>query len=119
MNFTDTDLLEQLEATPHAALDDQTFGIIVMSGDGKVEAYNAFESSAAGLEASRVIGLNFFSDVAPCTNNYLVAGRYEEAAELDETVPYVFTLRMKPTRVRLRLLKSARARFSYLLVAWA
>jgi photoactive yellow protein len=117
MDFADADLLEQLESTSHAALDDQNFGIVVMSGDGKVEAYNEFESRLAGLRPDRVIGLNFFNDVAPCTNNYLVAGRYEDETELDDTIPYVFTLRMKPTQVRLRLLKSARARFSYLLVA--
>lgn len=116
MTFSDSGLLDHLEATAHAALDDETFGIVVMSGDGKVEAYNAFESSAAGLPPGRVIGLNFFSDVAPCTNNYLVAGRFEEETELDEILPYVFTLRMKPTRVRLRLLKSVRARFSYVIV---
>ena len=101
---------------PHAAFDDENFGIIVMSGTGNVEAYNAFESQVAGLSASRVIGLNFFSDVAPCTNNFMVAGRYEEATQLDEIIPYVFTLRMKPKRVRLRLLKSPQARFFYLLV---
>lgn len=116
MDFADTNLLQRLESTPHAALDEEAFGVVVMSGKGTVEAYNVFESGMAGLPAERVIGLNFFTDVAPCTNNYMVAGRFEEEAELDDTFPYVFTLRMTPTRVRLRLLQSARARFSYLLV---
>jgi photoactive yellow protein len=116
MTFDDPGILEDLELLTPAAMDAENFGIIVMSGSGKVEAYNAFEASMAGLSPSRVVGLNFFSDVAPCTNNYMVAGRYEAEADLDEIIPYVFTLRMKPKRVHLRLLKSPKARFSYLLV---
>ena len=36
----------------------------------------------------------------------MVSGRFEEAAALDELIDYVFTLRMRSTPVRLRLLKS-------------
>lgn len=41
-------------------------------------------------------------------NNFMVAHRFEEAAEnglpLDATIDYVLTLRMRPQRVQLRLL---------------
>jgi hypothetical protein len=68
------------------------------------------------MSRDRVLGRHFFSEVAPCTNNYLVATRYEEEPALDEVIPYVFTLRMRPTPVELRLLKQPGAARMYLLV---
>ena len=96
--------------------DQLDFGLVAMDLDGTVVAYNRCESEAAGISPDQCIGLNFFSDVAPCTNNYLVAGRFEEEANLDETIDYVFTLKMRPTRVKLRLLKANRSPHQYLLV---
>jgi hypothetical protein len=49
-------------------------------------------------------------------NNFMVAQRFEEEAELDEVVPYVLTLRMRPTPVQLRLLKSSHSETRFLLV---
>jgi len=46
----------------------------------------------------------------------MVAERFISERELDATLDYVFTLRMKPTPVKLRLLKSASADHMYLLV---
>jgi photoactive yellow protein len=60
--------------------------------------------------------LNFFTDVAPCTNNYLVAGRFDEPGALDERLDYVFTFRMKPTPVRLRLMRDEGADRQFLAV---
>ena len=77
--------------------------------------YNRFESNLSGLPVDRVVGKHFFEQVAPCTNNYLVAERFLEEP-LDEQLDYVFTYRMKPTKVRLRLLKSPSAEHQYLLV---
>ncbi len=70
----------------------------------------------AGLSKERVLTRNFFADVAPCTNNFMVAERFLSEPELDATLDYVFTLRMKPTPVTLRLLRSAASRHMYLLV---
>jgi len=55
--------------------------------------------------------------VAPCTNNYLVAQRFRDEPTLDAELDYVFTLKMRPTKVRLRLLQTPEARRKYLLVA--
>ncbi|CAM2157452.1 hypothetical protein PT2222_400049 [Paraburkholderia tropica] len=40
-------------------------------------------------------------------NNFMVAQRFDDVDELDEIIPYVLTLRMRPTPVRLRLLKAS------------
>jgi hypothetical protein len=63
-----------------------------------------------------VTGRNFFADIGPCTNNFLVAQRYADSDELDEQLDYVFTFRMAPTPVRLRLLARAGSLRQYLAV---
>ena len=118
-SFDGADLLEQLDALPGPALDRLPFGVIGFDADERVVTYNATESEMAGIEPKRVIGAHFFTEVAPCTNNYLVAERYRSHDELDEQLDYVFTLRMRPTPVRLRLLAHPEARHRYLVVTWA
>ncbi|WP_374444016.1 PAS domain-containing protein [Stella sp.] len=103
------------DATPEAC-DQLSFGLIAMDRTGVVTSYNAAESRLSGLSPGRVVGRHFFSAVAPCTNNFMVAGRFETEAALDETIDYVFTLRMAPTAVRLRMLKPPGGDRMYLLV---
>lgn len=116
MNFADVTGLVQLEAMSAPALDELAFGVVRMRADGEVVSYNAWESKMAGLSKERVLARNFFSEVAPCTNNFMIAERFMSEPELDATLDYVFTLRMKPTAVKLRLLRSATAEHMYLLV---
>jgi photoactive yellow protein len=82
--------------------------------------YNAFESKMAGLSKERVIGHPYFTVVAPCMNNFMVAQRFEDAAAagqaLDLTLDYVLTLRMRPVRVQLRLLAVPPAERRFVLV---
>jgi photoactive yellow protein len=118
LEFSDARLLATLEEafSDPRRFDELGFGLIAMELDGTVAAYNRLEAELSGISPGRCIGLNFFTDVAPCTNNYLVAGRFEDEADLDETIDYVFTLKMHPTRVILRLLKAESAAHQYLAV---
>ena len=116
MDFDDPTGLAQLDAMSATDLDGLGFGVARMRENGDVIAYNAWEPNMAGLSRERVLTRNFFADVAPCTNNYMVAERFLSEPELDATLDYVFTLRMKPTPVTLRLLRSAASRHMYLLV---
>ena len=118
--FADPGLLDALEAAPLDGIDDFGFGLIVMDRDGRVIGYNEAESKLSGLPVPGVTGRNFFVDVGPCTNNYLIAQRYQDSAsqqeELDEQLDYVFTYRMSPTPVRLRLLARPGSARQYLAV---
>lgn len=95
-------------------------GVIGFDLLGLVRVYNHAESIAAGLAPERVLGLHVFDTVAPCMNNFLVAQRFADAAEQQETLDvaldYVLTLRMRPTPVRLRLLALPQAAYRYILV---
>ena len=109
MEFTQTNLGAMLATISESDLDVADFGIIKLASCGRVEFYNRYESELAGLSPDQVKGKNFFTQVAPCTNNYMVSHKFHEAVEndtdLDETIDYVFTYKLKPTNVQLRLLK--------------
>lgn len=116
IDFYAPDLLDTLESALSSAVDKLPFGVITMDRSGDVVGYNQFESKRAGIEANRVLGRNFFESVGPCTNNYLIAQRFHDEAELDETIDFVFTLRMAPTPVRLRMLARSDSKRQFLVV---
>jgi photoactive yellow protein len=116
ISFEDSNILRRLDAADDVVLDSVPFGVIRINGDGFVVSYNAVESESAGLCSERVLGRRFFSQVAPCMNNGLVAARFELEPQLDCVIDYVFALRLRSTPVRLRLLKSPGCRYRYLLV---
>jgi photoactive yellow protein len=98
--------IEELLALDGEHLDALPFGVIGFAPDAIVTVYNETEAKNAGLRPERVLGKHFFEEIAPCMNNFMVAQRFADEEELDHTIPYVLTLRMRPTPVRLRLLKA-------------
>ena len=120
LEFAQLEIFDHLLALGTAELDALEFGVIGIGADTLVCDYNAVESKMAGLSKERVIGHPFFTVVAPCMNNYMVAQRFEDAAAagqaLDLTLDYVLTLRMRPVKVQLRLLASPRAERRFVLV---
>ena len=120
LTFDCDGLLHRLEAMSPEQLDEVTFGIIGFDGAGLVRRYNAHEAQMALFDREDVLGQHLFVELAPCLNNYLVAGRFEDATAalqaLDEQLPYVLTFRMRPTRVRLRLLAAPDVAMRYVLI---
>jgi photoactive yellow protein len=120
IDFEQPGLAALLADMDEAALDALQFGVIGFDAEDRVRRYNAFESQAAGLRPERVLEQNLFTVVAPCMNNFMVAQRFHDAradgVALDDTINYVLTLRMRPTKVKLRLLAAPGAAMSYVLV---
>lgn len=118
--FDQPDLLHAIADASAEELDRLEFGVIGFDAETVVTDYNAFESRAAGLSAQQVLGQPLFTLVAPCMNNFMVRQRFEDAAqsgtELDDTIDYVLTLRMRPVKVKLRLLASTKRNSRYVLV---
>ncbi len=114
--FTDPGLFDWLILATAVELDALAFGVIAMTLDGTVEAYNLAESKLAGLTPERVVGKNFFTNVAPCTNNFMVAHRFQTERELDAVIDYVLTLRMTPKKVHMRLLRRHDASRMFLII---
>ena len=120
MNFEQADITARLAELDDAALDALQFGIIGFDEQTIVQRYNTFESRLAGLDKSRVVGHPLFTSVGPCMNNFLVAQRFEDALStgepLDAAIDYVLTLRMKPVKVKLRLLSAQGSAMRYVLL---
>ncbi len=120
LQFFDKNLGEIVNQLDEHDLDSLDFGVIGFDHESIVRRYNACESKAAGISPERVLGKHLFSSVAQCMNNYLVAQRFEdslgERVMLDETLDYVLTLRMRPTKVKLRLISSPAMPMRYVFV---
>lgn len=108
--------LADLDSFTPEQFDALAFGVIGFPADCLVEIYSAHESKAAGIPAHKVIGADFFLSTAQCMNNFMVAQRFQDEPELDAIIDFVLTLRMRPTPVRLRLLKHETAARRYILV---
>ena len=120
VSFSDLTLQGELDRCSNEELDRLDFGVIGIDATGVVQRYNSFESKAAGLSGQRVLGQPLFTVVAPCMNNFMVAQRFEDAlatgSPLDTVVDYVLTLRMRPVKVKLRLLAVPEGATRYVLV---
>jgi photoactive yellow protein len=73
---------EELDALP--------FGAIVIDPDGTIRSYNRYEAGLSHLAAARLIGKNFFRDVAPCTQVAAFEGRLHDFATTDDRVSASF-----------------------------
>jgi photoactive yellow protein len=116
MTFNIPQAFQILETMNQTAMDQEEFGIVRMNRIGKINAYNKYELELSGHQLHEVLDKDFFQQIAPCTNNFMVAERYQSKEVLDEEMDYVFTYRMQPTKVKLRLLASPEEDNQYLLV---
>lgn len=118
--FDQPHLIERLEQLTDSELDNLDFGVIAMDSSCLAQRYNALESKMGGLARETVLGANVFTNVAPCMNNFMIAQRFEDSLasgkDLDDIIDYVLTLRMRPSRVKLRLIASQAAALRYILV---
>lgn len=115
ITFSDTNLLDWLDQQTDEDLDEAPFGIVRMTREGVVVAYCKSESHITGIAQEYAIGKYYFTQIAPCANNRMVAAKYA-LPNLDEELDYMLTHVCEPVRVRLRLLKSPQSRYQYFLV---
>ncbi len=100
------DILGNLGSISREIADSKDFGIVKVDESGIIQLYNKYESELAGVPVANAEGKNFFTQVAICTNNRLFFGKFKEGVakkQLDATFYYVFTYKMKPTNVVIRL----------------
>jgi photoactive yellow protein len=117
MNFSSSGLGDFLRSASSEMLDELDFGVVQMNLEGIISDYNAYESSLASISRNEAVGKNFFTQIAPCTNNNLIAGRFLSAPKkLDLIIDYIFTYRVKPMFVKLRLIIDPEEQKQFLLV---
>lgn len=111
MSFAKPDVLAKLDTFSRADLDKLPFGAVKVSDAGVISEYNRYESQLAGVPVSAAIGKNFFTQLAPCTNNAVFYGNFKKgvaAKAYSLMFVYTFSYKMKPTPVRVHLHRTAK-----------
>jgi photoactive yellow protein len=104
--FVSTPALREISELSKEELNALPFGAIKLDGKGNVCSFNDYEAKLTGRDPKNVIGKNFFTEVAPCTNVRSFAGRYMEGVEKGELhaiFPYRFDFKMSPRDVTVTL----------------
>ena len=90
-------------------LDNLAFGAIKLDALGQILSYNAAEGTITGRDPKSVIGKNFFKEVAPCTSTPEFFGKFQQGVKegaLNTLFEYTFDYNMKPTKVKVHMLKA-------------
>lgn len=113
------DLAQRIPHMTGAQLDTLPFGVVQLDDVGAVLQYNSFEERFAKRRRADVLGKSFFKEVAPCTNNALLFGRFcdgVQAGDFDFATDYTFTYKMAARVVALRLFRHRETSTNWLLV---
>ena len=101
--------IERIEHFGEPDLDQLPFGAIRLDKEGKILSYNQTEADLAGRKKENVVGKNFFTEVAPCTDVQDFASKFREGVQkgtLHTVFPYVFDYNMDPRNVWVTLFYS-------------
>ena len=94
--------IEHVRHLSASDLDSLPFGVIKVDRQGVVLAYNQSEAQLARRKPEEVLGRNFFTEVAPCTNVKEFADRFRDGVARGNvrlTFPFVFTFPNRPVHV--------------------
>lgn len=95
----------ELSSMTTVEFDALLFGLIRLDHDGVVRAYNAWEAQMARHDPRKVIGRNFFTEIAPCTNVAGFRGKLDElihSAYKSHVFDYEFAFPWGTRNVRVR-----------------
>lgn len=109
VNFGSKDIGNDLARMSDDQLDSLAYGAIQLDKNGRVLRYNATEGEICDRDPKSMIGQNFFTEVAPCTNTKGFRGRFEEgvqSGDLNTLFSYTFDYNMAPTKVRIHMKNS-------------
>lgn len=109
IKFGAADIENSLAEMSNEELDELAFGAIELDEYGNILLYNAAESEITGRNPEDVVGKNFFTEVAPCTNRPEFYGQFAEGVKkgaLNVLFEYTFDYQMKPTKVKVHMKKS-------------
>ena len=108
VTFDKSDIENVLKNMSDTQIDELPFGAIELDSSGRIVRYSVVEGAITGRDPEAVIGQNFFTDVAPCTDTPRFRGAFDEgvrAGKLETMFEYVFDYQMKPTKVKVHMRK--------------
>jgi photoactive yellow protein len=119
MSFVSEEIIDNLEKFSQKDIDLFDLGIVKVDDTGKVILYNKYEGELGETNLSEAEGKNFFTDVAPCTNNRLIKGKFLTGVangELDIELAYTFTYKIQPTNVLIRLYHDKNSKSNWIFI---
>lgn len=92
-----------------ADIDQLAFGAVQLDAAGRILQYNAAEGAITGRDPKAVVGKNFFTEIAPCTNTPTFKGAFDKGVkqgDLNAIFEYTFDYQMRPTKVKVHMKKA-------------
>ncbi len=77
-------IFQTIDSIGEKELDSLPYGVIQIDAQGTVLRYNAYEEGLSGLTRQKVVGKNFFKQIAPCTDMQEFYGRFREGVAAGE-----------------------------------
>jgi len=109
VEFGRDDIVNAVRNMSASEIDRMAFGAVELDSNGVIIRYNAAEGAITGRKPQEVLGKNFFTDVAPCTNTPKFKGEFDQGVRrgmLDKKFEYTFDYNMRPTKVKVHMKKS-------------
>ncbi len=97
-----------LSVLTEAQINELPYGVVRLDLEGRVLQYNATEGLITDRNPDAMLGLHFFSEVAPCTQGSHFHQRFYEALEqgaVNVIFEYIFDHQMQPTKVKVHLIR--------------
>ena len=107
--FGSADIENTMAKLSGKQIDNLAFGAIQLDASGKILQYNVVEGQITGRDPGAVVGKNFFTAVAPCTNTPQFKGVFDKGVKsgaLNSVFEYLFDYNMTPTKVRVHMKKA-------------
>ena len=107
--FEAQDLAAQVEAMSEAELDALPYGVIKLDAGGVVEVYSRAEAQLSGRKKRPAVGLDFFSEVAPCMASPQMRGRVDAAkarGSVDVEIGWIGDFKDPNGEIRIRVMSA-------------
>jgi len=104
------DRLDTMTALDLTALSDLGLSAVQVDDDGIILSINPAALDLAGVSLADSMGHNFFTELAPCTNNRIFRGVFVKgvnAGAMNVVFFYAFTYRLSPTEVKVQMYRTA------------
>ena len=110
-SFVPDKVLNNIDRINPENADKMPFGVTQVDKEGNIKLYNSYNRDEfADFKGQDVTGKNYFTDVAPCANNFMFSGRFKRGIEngnLNSIFDYLFTYKLAPTKVKVHLYSDA------------
>ena len=118
-SFVPAEVLAQAGTMNKPQADLCPFGCVQVDDAGRVLTYNRYLSEMSGVSSGQAAGKNYFTQVNPCTNNPMFYGAFKRgvaAGQMDEHFAYLFTHQMRPTHVKVHMVRDGLAQTNWIFV---